>query len=108
MTSLTAKDLWDVGCSIIPVNLDKRPAWSMLPQRFDETQKRMRGQWKPYQERRPNADEMMRWSKATPPAFAIVTGEISGRITFDFDGEQGVKLAQAWGVHPHRRTGSGG
>ncbi len=108
MTTLTAKDLWDVGCSIIPVNLDKRPAWSLLPQKFDETAKRMKGEWKPFQERRPNAGEMTRWSKATPPAFAIVTGEISGRITFDFDGEQGVKLAQSWGIHPHRRTGSGG
>src|SRR5215472_5427517 len=96
------------GCSIIPVDQNKKPAWQLLPQRFDEAERRMKGQWKPFQERKPTPEEVQRWSKAAPHSFAIVTGRLSGRITFDFDGEAGAALARKWGVSPHRSTPSGG
>jgi hypothetical protein len=38
----------------------------------------------------------------------MVTGLVNHRVTFDFDGNKGVQLAQQWGIRPHRRTGSGG
>jgi putative DNA primase/helicase len=109
MIAPTLTELADgFGCSIIPVKLDKKPSWTHLPQRYDETEKRMRGQWKPFQQRKPTTDEMSRWVKANVPAFAIVTGEISNRVVFDFDGPDGVALAEKWGVRAHRKTGSGG
>ncbi len=109
MIAPTVTDLWrNHGCSVIPVKLDKKPAWNLLPQKFDEFEKRMKGQWKSFQERQPTEDEVRRWTTANTPAFAIVTGQISKRIVFDFDGPDGVALAQQWGVHAHRKTGSGG
>src|ERR1700737_43272 len=109
MTSPTATELRErFGCSVIPVKVDKKPAWNLLPQKFDESKQQMRGEWKSFQERKPTPDEVSRWVGANVPAFAIVTGRISDRITFDFDGEAGVALAQRWGIQPHRKTGSGG
>ena len=109
MMAPTVTDLFErFGCSVIPVKLDKKPSWALLPQRFDEGEQRMRGQWKPFQERKPTTDELSRWVKANVPAFAIVTGQISNRVVFDFDGPDGVALAQQWGIQAHRKTGSGG
>src|SRR5579872_5557756 len=97
-----AMRLWrDYGCSVIPVSINKRPLWDLLPQvPKDEADPSggTKGTWKPYQAQRPDDAEMSRWMKADPPAFAIVTGAISGRITFDFDGSEGVELVKKWGV----------
>jgi hypothetical protein len=38
----------------------------------------------------------------------LVTGELSGVVVVDFDGEAGRRLMQEWGICPHVRTGSGG
>jgi hypothetical protein len=109
----TVTELWkEYGCSVIPVGLNKRPAWQLLPQVWDESTKRNKPTWKPFQSRSPSQQEIEAWSKAQPPAFAIVTGKISGRITFDFDGEAGIKLAEEWKHSPasavrQRRTSSG-
>jgi bifunctional DNA primase/polymerase-like protein len=98
----------DYKCSLIPVLLTKHPYGSLLPQVWDEADRRLKGVWKPYQTRHANEEEFSKWIVARPPAFAIVTGEISARVCFDFDGALGVALANKWGVNPHRRTGSGG
>jgi hypothetical protein len=98
-----APDLLSHGYSLIPVRLDKKPHWELLPKGTNG-----KATWKPYQERQPDANEMHRWAKASPPAYGIVTGRLSGVVTFDFDGEDGKQLAQQWGIHPHRQTGSGG
>jgi uncharacterized protein (DUF927 family) len=99
----TVHDLLSSGYSIIPVRLDKKPHWNLLPKGADG-----KATWKFYQERQPNADEFAVWEKAHPPAYGVVTGRISGVVTFDFDGDQGMKLALEWGVKAHRQSGSGG
>jgi hypothetical protein len=53
--------------------------------------------------------DLRSWESSLRPAgYAIVTGVISGRITFDFDGPKGAELVRLWGIHPHRKTGRGG
>jgi predicted P-loop ATPase len=91
------------GWSIIPVNLNKKPYWDLLPKGPDG-----KPIWKPFQTRLTTPDELASWIRANPPAFAIATGAFSHVVTFDFDGDKGVELAQKWGIRPHRRTGSGG
>lgn len=100
---LTPEEALQRGWSIIPVGLDKKPLISS---------------WKPFQERRPTAEEVEDWKKLNPPAWAVITGAVSGIVTIDFDlgrggdesyfklqvrsYESGLDLAA------HRRTGSGG
>jgi hypothetical protein len=103
MNHLSAADLISRGYSIIPTRLDKKPHWDLLPKGADG-----KPSWKEYQEWQPHPEEIAAWDKASPPAYAIVTGRISEVVTFDFDGEPGRKLAQRWGIRPHRETGSGG
>ena len=81
------------GFSIIPVGSDKRPALTT---------------WKPYQTRRASEDELRQWAQKRPTGWAVVTGEISGLIVLDFDGERGLETMQALGLQPHVQTGSGG
>lgn len=93
----------ELGWSIIPTGLDKRPYFKLLPKGQNG-----KALWKPYQKRQPNPEEFESWLRAKPPGFAIVTVTISERVTFDFDGHSGLKLAEAWGIHPHRKTGGDG
>jgi hypothetical protein len=99
----TISAVLEFGCSIIPTGLDKKPLFYLLPKTSNK-----RRTWRPFQTRRPTSEELELWQRVNPPAFAIVTGAISTRVTFDFDGEKGKALAQDWGIRPHRRTGSGG
>src|SRR5229473_2462420 len=100
---ITPMNALERGCSIIPIGLDKKPYFELLPKGPDQ-----KATWKPYQHRLASADEVQSWMRANPPAYAIVTGKISDRVTFDFDGEAGRQLALKWGIRPHRKTGSGG
>jgi len=43
-----------------------------------------------------------------PPAWAVITGAISGVVVVDFDGDAGNATMRALGLTPHVRTGSGG
>jgi putative DNA primase/helicase len=89
----TPQEALALGWSVIPCGPDKR---ALVP-------------WKRYQTTRPTLDEINRWEKTLrPAAWAIVTGAISGRITLDFDGEAGVGTMRRLGLHPQRRTPSGG
>jgi putative DNA primase/helicase len=81
------------GLSIIPVGADKKPVITS---------------WKPYQERKPTASELSSWNGLDPPAWAMVTGAVSGRIVLDFDGAQGTATMRKLNVEPHRQTPSGG
>ena len=83
----------DSGFSLIPIGLDKRPR---IPT------------WKPYQERLPTPEELTRWWYDGPPAWAVVTGGISGVVILDFDGEAGLETLRRLNLSPHVRTGSGG
>ena len=96
------------GRSIFPTGLDKRPLWNLMPKKIDPKDGSEKPSWKPFQERRATPLEFESWQCANPPGYAMVTGAISGLITSDFDGEAGQALLRAWGIHPHRRTPSGG
>ena len=78
--------------SIIPVRGDKRPLVA----------------WKKYQFERPSAEELRGWKELRPAAWAVVTGEVSGCIVLDFDGEAGRETLQRLGLQPHVQTPSGG
>jgi len=82
-----------LGWSIIPTGPDKRPLLTS---------------WKPYQYRSPTGEEFQAWMRLHPAAWAVVTGAISGRITLDFDGEEGRHTMETLGLEPHRSTPSGG
>src|SRR5689334_12875833 len=83
----------DYGFSLIPVGQDKRPRLQT---------------WKPYQARLPTREELTRWWNEDPPAWAAVTGGISGVVVLDFDGERGLETLHKLNLQPHVRTGSGG
>jgi Bifunctional DNA primase/polymerase, N-terminal len=81
------RDAVEGGRSVIGVRADKKPLSS----------------WKGAQERRATVEEL-----PDAPAYAIVTGEISGMFALDFDGEDGLALLERFGLEPHVRSGSGG
>lgn len=90
---MTAIKALELGWSVIPVKLNKRPYTS----------------WQQYQRARPDKNMIAAWqSEHNPPAWAVVTGEISGLFVLDFDGEAGAATLQKLGLQPHVRTGSGG
>jgi bifunctional DNA primase/polymerase-like protein/uncharacterized protein DUF3987 len=91
--SVTVSEALGRGWSIIPVGRNKVPLVK---------------HWKPYQERRPTPNEITNWETMRPPAWAVVTGKISGIITLDFDGEAGRKTLELLHLKPHRSTPSGG
>ena len=99
----TAYDLRSHGYSIIPIRVDKKPHYALLPKDANG-----KATWKEYQKRQTSTEEISIWEKANSPAYAIVTGKVSSVVCFDFDGDQGKELAERWGVRPHRKTGSGG
>jgi hypothetical protein len=82
------------GWSVLPADLTKHP---LLPG------------WKLLQTTRPSIDEVGRWNEELqPPAWAVVTGEISGIVVIDFDGTSGLETMKRYGISPHVQSGSGG
>ncbi len=94
MTSLiTLVEALDRGWSIAPINADKKACIA----------------WKPYQATRPQESDLILWiHDFDPPAWAVITGEISGIVVLDFDGEAGRQTMERYGIKPHVRTPSGG
>jgi predicted P-loop ATPase len=80
--------------------------WPVIP--MDAKKRPMISSWKPFQTRLPTEVEINDWLKSNPPAWAAVTGEISGFITLDFDGEPGKETLAKLGIEPHRQSPSGG
>lgn len=81
------------GRSIVPLGPDKRPV----------------GEWKRRQSERATTDEIKRLARnARVTGFGIVTGEISGVVVLDFDGDEGRRLLATLDLQPHVRTGRGG
>jgi hypothetical protein len=110
------------GLSIIPIDhTTKRPAWGLLPIKYDDAGNvalNQHGQpkhgWEPYQERRATPDELERWLDAGVQAFAVVGGKISGNLEIiDFDVarlfhrwfDEVEPLIEQYGL-PHQQTGS--
>lgn len=81
------------GWSLIPMGPDKHPCV----------------QWKQHQKDRADRSQIEAWDREFKPhAWAVVTGQVSGLVILDFDGEQGRKYLDAWKLRPHVQTGSGG
>ena len=79
--------------------------WSIIP---CDRNKKPRVRWKSFQDCRPTPKEVEEWSLRNPATWAFVTGQISERITLDFDGDPGRQALKKLGLTPHRRTPSGG
>jgi hypothetical protein len=103
-----------VRFSIIPVGIDKRPHAALLKRAGafeyagENGHRKTKAVWKPFQSRRATDGELAIWIAGRPPAWAIITGKVSGAVVLDYDGEDGRRLVNQWGVQPHVRTGSGG
>lgn len=62
-----------------------------------------------YQENRPTKEDISYWhSQFTPSAWAVITGQLSGRFILEFDGTAGLETLEKLGFDPHVRSGSGG
>jgi hypothetical protein len=90
---LTPQQALELGWSIIPVHANKIP---------------MVNTWKPYQTRQPTREEFEAWLKWKPPLWAVITGSLSDRVVFDFDGERGRETMRSLDIPPHRSTPSSG
>lgn len=91
-----AKKYYDLGLSIIPVSTEKTPLI----------------EWKKYQKERPRLSEIATWFNSsffTGAGIAIVTGEVSGVVVVDFDGEEGLAMMKKLeiGETPIAKTGKG-
>jgi putative DNA primase/helicase len=93
VVSFTPIEALSLGLSIIPCGPNKKP-------RLDT--------WKEFQTRHPTDQELATWQRLGAPIWAMVTGEISRRITLDFDGEAGRRTLARLGLEPHRSTPNGG
>jgi hypothetical protein len=85
--------------------------WSIIPCGVVGTSyKRSLVEWAPNQTRRATSQEVTRWLSTLSKkvlSLAVVTGDISGLVILDFDGEA-VDQVEKWGLKPHVKTGSGG
>src|SRR5712672_1197122 len=78
--------------SVIPVGIDKLPLVK----------------WKPFQSKRADKSQIEEWQRQfRPTIWGQVTGDISGIVTLDFDGDLGKETLQKSGLNPHRKTGKG-
>lgn len=81
------------GLSIIPTDLNKKAMVS----------------WKTYQTAPAPREQLLEWQRDKKPhGWAIVTGQRSGVLVLDFDGEAGVRTLKRLGLQAQVRTGSGG
>lgn len=91
-----AKKYYDLGLSIIPINTEKTPLV----------------EWKKYQKERPRPSDIATWFNSsffTSAGIGIVTGEISGVVVVDFDGDEGLVMMKKLeiGKTPIAKTGKG-
>src|SRR5262245_33068405 len=80
--------------------------WSVLP--VDADKKPMIPRWKMLQVKPASIACVERWESLHPPGWAVVTGQVSGLVVLDFDGDAGRETLQTLRVAAHVRTGSGG
>ncbi len=105
------------GVSIIPTGVSgdfaKRPHYDALKKTdhcyWDEGEQKWKATFMALRERLPHAEELRAWFEVhRAPGLAMVTGQISGLIALDFDGEAGAALLRQLGWDAHVRTPSGG
>src|ERR1017187_4926308 len=81
------------GFGLLPVDMDKHP---------------LTKSWKEFQVARASEAQIEQWLRIDPPAWAIITGAVSGIVVLDFDGDRGNATMGALGLNPHVRSGGGG
>lgn len=105
------------GVSLIPTGVSggfaKRPHYEALKKtdhcRWDEESGKWKASWMALHERLPTQDELHAWfTLHRAPGMAMVTGQVSGLLALDFDGQAGAALLHQLGWAPHVRTPSGG
>src|SRR6266699_6157895 len=104
LTALEALEQYD--WSVFPLDQEKKPPriGGMHP---DGTPRRL--SWHAYQTQRASKASLLAWARHyASPAWAVITGALSGVIVLDFDGGEGTRLLHQLGLAPHVRTGSGG
>ena len=79
------------GRSVIPVADDKLPLFA----------------WREYSFTRPTKEDFANWESLQPTKWAVITGDLSGIVTLDFDGRTGEEALRKSGLMPHRRTPNG-
>lgn len=96
----------DAGLSILPIAAgSKRPAEDCLPTTWDETKAQIVPTWRPYQERRAHAGDVVRWLRQQPQlGLGIIGGAISGGLVI-LDIES-VPAAEAWQAAAVQRLGA--
>jgi predicted P-loop ATPase len=81
--------------------------WSMVPSAGSSKGPCVK--WRKYQAAAPAADDLAQWDERyRPERWGVVTGEFSGVIGIDFDGEQGAEWLAKWALDPHVQSPSGG
>ena len=84
-----AQSYQSAGLCIIPISVDgsKAPDGRVLPQVWDEAEKRKKPSWKPFQEARPTQEQVQSWfGNGTARGIALVHGRVSGNSeVLDFD-----------------------
>jgi len=112
-----ALDAHAAGLVVMPVNAggpyDKRPHWILVDTGHSKPWAARPGRvlpaWHTLMTTRPTEDMLHVWfSHPRGKGLAVVTGQLSGRLVIDLDGDAGDTLRRAWGLRPHVRTGSGG
>jgi hypothetical protein len=84
-----ARELYDLGFSVIPVNRDKVAEI----------------EWKPYQSARASKEEMDRWIVDYPDCnIGVVTGRVSGIIVLDTDSNEADVMVRALCIPPGTPT----
>lgn len=102
------------GLSVFPVQTKgsyaKRPHYCLVDTgHTKEEDGKLKPSWASLQHTRPTPEQLRTWfGKEAGKGLALVTGEVSGLIVLDFDGEEGEQLRQQLDLPAHVRTRSGG
>ena len=92
--------------SVFPLDAEKKPP-RIGGMHQDGTPRRL--SWHVYQTQQVSKNALLAWARHyVSPAWAVITGALSGVIVLDFDGSEGIRLMSQLGLAPHVRTGSGG
>lgn len=98
---------------LLPDEIRKAVArgWSVIPQEEQaDGRKKPLVKWKPFQMDAPGMTQVQRWYKQWPDElYAIILGQVSGVVVFDFDGPDGIDALNRSRLVPYVETpGRGG
>ncbi|AFZ67894.1 bifunctional DNA primase/polymerase [Deinococcus peraridilitoris] len=104
------------GWSVLPVANEgeyaKKPHYCLTDTGHSKPGKeegKLAPSWEALQRERPTPEYVRTWlSHIRGKGVAVITGQLSGVIVLDFDGQAGAALLKQLNLQPHVRTGSGG